>query len=372
MTVLLPAWLQSGAYTAEHDRFVGTALLSPGTALTGRGGVRRVLGDEFQVSPTAPASLGMQVAAGMAFVQGGYTGTQGVYTVVNDATFQLAIGAAHSSLPRIDLVVLEVLDATYAGSSSLAQVRIVEGTPASSPALPTATGSFIALAQVLVPAGAVSVVAENITDLRPFTSGLGAPIPVRNVTERNALPNKHDGLSVFMMDNAYEVHTYAGGEWHGSSQRYFGVTAASFVMDNPTDFLARTIVDRAKVPDPGFRYTLRIDTDAETSGARLNATVYCEATTTTSFSNKVAHGQTLDWDSISGGANDAYTRMRINRLFPQTFTGSRWVTLRVQKDASENSGHSFQYRSNEFYFMLTLTPVRPAGFLAATSVGGQP
>lgn len=368
MTVLLPAWLQAGAYTAEHDRFVGTALLNPGTSLTGRGGVRRVAGDEFQVTAASPASMAVQVSAGMAFVQGIYTVTQGTYTVVNDAVFQLTIGAAHSTLSRIDVVILEILDALYAGASNIAQVRIVPGTPAGTPTPPTPTGSFIVLAQLLIPPGATSVVANNITDLRPFTAGLGAPIPVRNVTERNGLPNKYDGLSVFMMDNAYELHTYAGGEWYGSTPRYYGVTSATFVMASRTDTIPIVVVDRAKIPDPGFRYTLRVDTDIETWGARLDGSVWCESTTTTSYSNLVATGQTLS----AAASLPGWDRLHINRVFPQTYTGNRWVSLRMIRNGNESNTEPYQIRSQGFYFLITMIPVRSAGFVTSTSVGGQP
>lgn len=368
MTVLLPAWLQAGAYTAEHDRFLGTALLNPGAALTGRGGVRRVAGEEFQVTQLSSAAMSVQVNAGMAFVQGVYTTTQGAYVIVNDASFQLTINPAHSTLPRIDMVVLEVLDAVYAGSSNLAQVRVISGFPATSPVPQVPTGSFITLAQVLVPPGSTSVVSNNITDLRPFTAGLGAPIPVRNVTERDRLPGKYDGLSVFMMDNGYEIHTYAGGEWFGSSPRYYGVTSATFVTSSRTDGDPVVIVDRAKVPDPGFRYALRVDTDVETFGARLDGSVWCESTTTTFLSNLVATGQTLSASASLPG----WDRLRINRVFTQTYTGNRWISLRAVRNGNEISSEPWQVRSQGFSFQLTLTPVRPAGFVTATSVGGQP
>lgn len=376
MTVQLPAWLQNGSYTAEIDRYVGTALLNPMTALTGRGGVRRVAGTEFQVTATGPATMNVAIGAGMAFVQGGLTGTQGVYTVLNDATFQVAISASNPSNPRIDLVVLEVLDAVYSGSSNLAQVRVIAGTPAGSPSPPTATGSFITLAQVLVPAAAASVTSVNITDLRPFAGGFGAPIPVRNLTERNALANKYDGLSVFMIDNSWEMHTYVGGEWYGSTPRYFGVQSsdAAFFALGPTDTDPRTVVDRAKITDPGFRYMLRLDTDIETRGARVNASVYCESTTTTSFATKVAWGQTIPNASldIPGGTPNEYVRLQISRIFPATFTGNRWVTLRVAKDASEDSALAYEVDNFEFNFHLTLFPARPNGFVTATSTGGLP
>jgi hypothetical protein len=331
-----------------------------------------VAGTEFQVTASVPPAMTVSVGAGMAFVQGASSATQGVYTVVNDSSFTLAVSAANPSNPRIDLVVLEVLDQAYSGSSNLAQVRVLAGTPATNPAPPTATGSFIALAQIQVPANASAVTSANITDLRPFSTALGAPIPVRSLVERNAIPNKWDGLRVFMMDNAWEVHTYAGGEWFGETPRYYGVTSFTYPA-NITDYTARTIVDRAKIPDPGFRYMLRLDADLEFLGARVNGQVYCESTTTTSYANLVATGQTLDWEVINTGQfADDNVRLYINRVFPGTYTGNRWVTFRAVKEASEASA-TFWSAHNYFpSFQITMHPIRPNGFVTATSVGGQP
>lgn len=371
MTVLLPAWLQTGAYTAEHDRFVATALLNPSTSLTGRGGVRLVTGTEFQVTASSPPAMTVSISAGMAFVQGGIGPVQGVYTVVNDSTYQVAVSTANLNNPRIDLVVLEVLDQAYAGTSNLAQVRVLAGTPSATPVAPTPTGSFITLAQILVPAGATTVTNSNITDIRPFATALGAPLPVRNLAERNALANKYSGLRVSLMDNAWELHTYSDSAWHGESTRFYNVTNFTYPVD-VSDYAARTIVDRVKIPDPGFRYMLRLDADIEFVGARVNASVFCESSTTTSYSNKVAAGQTLDLEgAFSSNTTESANRLRINRVFTSSFTGSRWVTLRCSKDASEQSAATWTARSFEVNFQLTLTPVRPNSFVAAASTGGQ-
>lgn len=371
MTVLLPAWLQTGAYTAEHDRFVPTALLNPSAGLTGRGGVRLVAGTEFQVTAATPPAMTVAIASGMAFVQGGIGAVQGVYTVVNDSTYQVSVLAANTSNPRIDLVVLEVLDQAYSGTSNLAQVRVLAGTPSATPVRPTPTGSFITLAQVLVPAGATSITNSNITDVRPFATALGAPVPVRSVAERDALTSKYNGLRVSIMDSAWEIHTYADSAWYGEASRHYNVANFTYPTD-VSDYASRTIVDRVKIPDPGFRYMLRLDTDLEFAGARVNASVFCEASTTTSYSNKVAAGQTLDLEgAFSSNATESANRLRINRVFTGTYTGTRWVTLRVVKDPSEQSSTVWTARSFEASFQLTLTPVRPNGFVAAASTGGQ-
>lgn len=370
MTVLLPAWLQAGSYNAEIDRTVGTALLNPQTALTSRGGVRLVGGGEFAVTAKSPASMIVSVAAGMAFVQGGYTGTQGVYTVVNDASFDLTVGSSNGTNPRIDLVILEILDSAYSGPSNLGQVRIVSGVAASSPQPPTITGNYILLAQIRVSAGVTSITSPAITDLRPFASALGAPVAVRNITERNSLPNKSNGLRVAMMDNAWEIHTYYGGQWYGEDQRIYNVTTAYFT-NSLYDYGFNTVVDRVKIVDPGFQYMLRLDTDIATTGARVNSYVYCENLPTTAYTNFIAHGQTLPYDQIAVPGSELAQRIRINRVFPQVYTGNRWVTIRVAKDPAEDTGQDYQILSWQFYCAITLIPIRPNGYVANASTGGQ-
>lgn len=368
MTVQLPAWLQAGSYNAEIDRFVGTGLLNPATALTGRGGVRRVVGTEFQVTASLPASMQVQVAPGMAFVQGGYSATQGVYTVVNDATFSVTISAASSTNPRIDLVVLEVLDQAYAGSSNLAQVRVVTGVASSSPVPPSVTGSYIVLAQILVPTSASTISSTNVVDVRPFGGGLNTPVPVRTITERNALTNKYDGLRVFMMDNAWEINTYVDGQWYGSAPRVYGINTYSTYV-GIADTTPRTVIDRAKVPDPGYRYMIHFDLDMEVSDSRADGFVYSEPTTTTSFSTLVANGATLSRDSL--GTTTPWNRLQINRTFPSIYTGNRWITLRLMR-FSEPSPTGWQNTTYLWYCQFTIVPVLPKSFTTSASTGGQP
>lgn len=79
----------------------------------------------------------------------------------------LTIGAANAALPRFDTVVVRLDTSDNVRSISL---DIVQGTPAASPAETSPVRSesiheFI-LALVYVPAGATSIAAENITDVR--------------------------------------------------------------------------------------------------------------------------------------------------------------------------------------------------------------
>lgn len=106
------------------------------------------------------SGLKVKVPAGFAIVRG--------HAYKSDAQVELTIDAADATNPRRDLVVLR-LDPT-ANSIVLA---VKKGTAASSPTDPSLTqtdeGTYeVALARVAVAAGATTIAAGVVTDLRPF------------------------------------------------------------------------------------------------------------------------------------------------------------------------------------------------------------
>lgn len=114
-----------------------------------------------------------------------------------------ALLAADVTNPRRDRVVLEILDPDNGGGAGRkAQLRVIDGTPNASaatgggfPAAPT--GPFIDLGYVDVPkSGAGS---PSVTINAPVTASAGAPIPVRTMVERDALP-KWNGLMAYRLD----------------------------------------------------------------------------------------------------------------------------------------------------------------------------
>jgi hypothetical protein len=114
-----------------------------------------------------------------ALVQGDTISAQGLYFVPpHSAAITETVTAAHATLPRIDTVVLEVLDANHdGGGSNLARTRIIAGTATSGATLDNRTGavalpsSATLLADVLVPAAAASILAGNIRDRRKQAMG---------------------------------------------------------------------------------------------------------------------------------------------------------------------------------------------------------
>lgn len=115
---------------------------------------------------TTASGMNVSVAAGSAWVMGTTTpASQPTYRVYNDGAVTKAI-TSDGSNPRRVLVVAQVIDQTYAGASRTWTINAVHGTAASSPSDPAIPASSLRLARIHVPAGATSIAAGNITDLR--------------------------------------------------------------------------------------------------------------------------------------------------------------------------------------------------------------
>lgn len=130
-------------------------------------GVFATLGNAFTV--TAGSGLQVIVDTGKAWFNHTWT--------INDAALPLTIDSADVTLDRIDAVVLEVNNSDSIRANS---IKIVKGSPASSPSKPSLTNSADvhqhALAYVRVTKGAASISAQNIEIVvgkseTPFVTG---------------------------------------------------------------------------------------------------------------------------------------------------------------------------------------------------------
>ena len=110
-------------------------------------------------------STGMQVKVkeGAGWVKGHF--------YENDAEETIAVSAADATNPRWDYVVLEV---DWTQSDNQMSVKMVSGTPAASPSLPSLTQTTskwqIPLAKVVVGAGVSTVTVANVFDLRKYSN----------------------------------------------------------------------------------------------------------------------------------------------------------------------------------------------------------
>lgn len=172
MTVLAPEFLQTTKYSAQRMR----QLMATGGMI--QEGIYNV--GDFQVKQRgAGANMSVDVTAGDAWVQGDNTARQGWYHVGNDATVNVAVPAAHATLPRIDQVVLRIYDSTViGGEKDLAAIEVVSGTATAAASLANLTGtaalpsSAIRLGYVLVPAAGTKIETAQIGNLKDHRAGL--------------------------------------------------------------------------------------------------------------------------------------------------------------------------------------------------------
>ncbi len=124
------------------------------------------------------------------------------YYSVDDATNTGTVTAADATNPRIDLVYVTLNDPAEGDGSSApgAVFGYVAGTAAASPVAPATPARSMPLFQISVPKSGTG--SPTTADAAPFTAAAGAPIPVRNATERGAL-TQYDGLLVNRLDQNY-------------------------------------------------------------------------------------------------------------------------------------------------------------------------
>ena len=125
-------------------------------------GVYATYGDHFMVSPVS--GMQIKVGAGRAWLDHTWT--------LNDTDYPLTVEEAEVVLKRIDTVIIEV---DRSNNGRINRVRIVKGTPASSPAAPTLTKTSTVkqypLADILVQPNATAITTADITN-RIGTSAL--------------------------------------------------------------------------------------------------------------------------------------------------------------------------------------------------------
>ena len=165
-----PSWLQNGSHPAENDRLTTQALW----ATTGI-----IAPSSLAVTQNSPANMSVNVASGWAAIVGTIQPNMGTYVAYNDATVNLAIAAANPTNPRIDVVCVTVNDSYYTGVADNVVLQVITGTPASSPVIPTLPANSIALANIAVGAGALSITTANISDQRVSVT---TNLPIGDIT----------------------------------------------------------------------------------------------------------------------------------------------------------------------------------------------
>lgn len=172
--------LQSGSYNAEiWRRATMGLLLERGSSI---GSVVGGLKAATDLQTVAGTGMNVETSPGEIVVDQEYSASGGPNYIRNTSTATSKVPAASPTLPRIDLIVTQVLDSAYHGSTNEYALSYLEGTATSGAALgnkngePTIPTSSIKLSRVLVPANATSLTNADIENVaKPAASGLQIP-----------------------------------------------------------------------------------------------------------------------------------------------------------------------------------------------------
>ena len=168
MTVVNPpGFLQAG--TASHPAKVWRRAFQ---GLLTEGVTNFNVSGDLLVKQNSPTGMSVLVSRGGCYVQGDDSTDQGLYFMYNDADLAVAISAAHATLPRKDIIVARIKDATEGGTAGdTSTIEVVTGIAAASPTEPAIPASAYRLATIDVAAAATTITNANITDRRSRASG---------------------------------------------------------------------------------------------------------------------------------------------------------------------------------------------------------
>jgi hypothetical protein len=176
-----PIFEQGSTYSAEQLRHAFGTLLQRGSSI---GSVVGGLVGSGDMLVTAGSGMQVLVAPGEAWITGSSTSTQGGYYARVTSSTALAISASNASNPRIETIIAQIKDKSYAGTEETFSVSVVVGTAEAGATLANLKGagavpaSSLVLAYMLVPAKAVSIEAANVEN-RATLAGIGlSPLPM--------------------------------------------------------------------------------------------------------------------------------------------------------------------------------------------------
>jgi hypothetical protein len=219
-----------GKTTAQEARTSQSAFV----AHDGAGAVLGVFyeGTQTLITGTATTAPSMQVSVSPLAFCGQKASTEGVYIGRSVGTVLVDVAAAPGSNSRIDTVYVMQRDLnsnTSPDGLTQGEIGVVTGTPGVSPTAPAAPAGAVVIGTVQVAAGVTATTNAGctITTTCRWTTGAGAPLPVRNVTERGAL-TAYAGLRVIRLDLGSATELYAGGAWT------YGHKTAGFAATTPT------------------------------------------------------------------------------------------------------------------------------------------
>jgi hypothetical protein len=250
------------------------------------------------VAAKAVPDMSVDIAAGSCWVYGDYATDAKYYFAYNDGSVNVAIAAADASNPRIDIIIAQINDSAYSGSTDDWELKVVTGTPAGSPVAPTTPSSALILATIAVGAGATTIISGNVTDSRVISE----------VTISQAAHIAQAGAPAATTDRLYNV---AGALfWNGTAVAQgdiTGVTAGTAMSGGGTSGTVTVNVDvnsAGSVTAATSDYVLIEDVDDNTTKKAL-------------ISDIIAHGDitsivTAAASGLSGGATSGAVTLTLN------------------------------------------------------------
>lgn len=226
MTLNDPLWQQNLSYSGTEDRTLAAAIF--------RGGVISA-GDLKVTQRAAGTNPSVDIAAGVCAIPGTDAVGQGTYLCSNTAVVNLSIGAAPSAGNiRLDLVIAEVRDADVnAGANNDWQLRVVAGTPASTPTEPSLPVSAIPLALVTVASGTAAITNAMIANRRTFANAVS---PATSTT----LPLARTGQLAVATNNDIIYKGQSDGSWRDVLATGLGMAAISGALFGTPPSIAGT------------------------------------------------------------------------------------------------------------------------------------
>ena len=187
-----PVFIQQGEYSARLTRLFLDLVATEGQVGAG----------DFEVTErSASPAMQVDVAAGRAFITGDDIANQFRYVTLSENVVEVSVDVADLVDPRIDLVVVRVLDSDAGVVGDEAKVEVITGTPAAVPVVPATPSTALPLASIAVAANAATITDANITDLRVQAT---TPFPARIDTLGDvSVSSEVDG----------DLLVYSGGTW---------------------------------------------------------------------------------------------------------------------------------------------------------------
>jgi hypothetical protein len=157
------------------------------------------------------------------------TASEGVYTPTLTGTTNVATDDAPATNSRWDLIYVKQNDVAKGDPDNLAVVGVIKGTAAASPTKPTgslpAGAMLLAEARIFAGTTATNGGSNTVAQVWRHTATRGAPIPVRNTTERAEITTPALGQKVIRLDvSGAPEEIWDGDEWLREQESALAVT----------------------------------------------------------------------------------------------------------------------------------------------------